>query len=136
MLAANPGRVYTRRALLESLWGDSEYRDPRTIDVHIRHLREKLEQDSRNPELILTVRVWATASGPMNPLRSVGGRLSIALLLVVAGALGIAYLVVVPRLENQLVDAKFSQLKETAALVLGCRARRRSRDQRRVRRLA
>jgi len=56
VLAANPGRVYTRRALLESLWGDSEYRDPRTIDVHVRHLREKLEQDSRNPELILTVR--------------------------------------------------------------------------------
>jgi DNA-binding response OmpR family regulator len=56
VLAANPGRVYTRRALLESLWGDAEYRDPRTIDVHVRHLREKLEQDSRNPELILTVR--------------------------------------------------------------------------------
>ena len=56
VLAAHPGRVYTRRALLESLWGDAEYRDPRTIDVHVRHLREKLEPDSRNPELILTVR--------------------------------------------------------------------------------
>jgi len=56
VLAANPGRVYTRRALLESLWGDADYRDPRTIDVHVRHLREKLERDSRNPELILTVR--------------------------------------------------------------------------------
>jgi DNA-binding response OmpR family regulator len=56
ILAANPGRVYTRRALLENLWGDAEFRDQRTIDVHVRHLREKLERDSRNPELILTVR--------------------------------------------------------------------------------
>jgi len=50
----------------------------------------------------------------MNPLKSVGGRLSIALLLVVVGALGIAYLVVVPRLENRLIDAKKSQLDEDA----------------------
>jgi DNA-binding response OmpR family regulator len=56
ILASSPGRVFTRRALLESLWGDAEYRDQRTIDVHVRHLREKLERDSRNPELILTVR--------------------------------------------------------------------------------
>jgi len=56
ILASNPGRVYTRRALLESLWGDAEFRDQRTIDVHVRHLREKLEEDSRAPELILTVR--------------------------------------------------------------------------------
>jgi DNA-binding response OmpR family regulator len=55
-LVANPGRVYTRRMLLEALWGSADYRDPRTIDVHIRHLREKLEADSRNPEYILTVR--------------------------------------------------------------------------------
>jgi DNA-binding response OmpR family regulator len=55
-MAAHPGRVYSRRALLEQLWGDSSYRDPRTIDVHVRHLREKLEPDSRNPQFILTVR--------------------------------------------------------------------------------
>jgi DNA-binding response OmpR family regulator len=55
-LASHPGRVYSRRMLLQSLWGSAEYRDPRTIDVHIRHLREKLESDSRNPEHILTVR--------------------------------------------------------------------------------
>jgi DNA-binding response OmpR family regulator len=55
-LAARPGRVFSRRMLLEALWGSAEFRDPRTIDVHIRHLREKLERDSRNPELILTVR--------------------------------------------------------------------------------
>jgi DNA-binding response OmpR family regulator len=42
--------------LLESLWGSSDYRDPRTIDVHVRHLREKLERDPKEPELIFTVR--------------------------------------------------------------------------------
>jgi DNA-binding response OmpR family regulator len=55
-LAANPGRVFSRRRLLESLWGDSAYREPRTIDVHVRHLREKLEAEPRSPEYILTVR--------------------------------------------------------------------------------
>jgi DNA-binding response OmpR family regulator len=43
-LVAQPGRVFTRQMLLESLWGDSAYREPRTIDVHVRHLREKLER--------------------------------------------------------------------------------------------
>jgi DNA-binding response OmpR family regulator len=56
ILASSPGRVFTRQALLEELWGGSEYREPRTIDVHVRHLREKLEADPREPVLILTVR--------------------------------------------------------------------------------
>ncbi len=55
-LAANPGRVFTREALLTRIWGDSAYRDPRTIDVHIRHLREKLEVDAKRPDYIFTVR--------------------------------------------------------------------------------
>ena len=55
-LASNPGRVFSRRQLLEALWGDSAYREPRTIDVHVRHLREKLEHDASEPEFILTVR--------------------------------------------------------------------------------
>ncbi len=55
-LAGAPGRVLTREMLLEQVWGDSAYRDPRTIDVHIRHLREKLERDPRRPEYLLTVR--------------------------------------------------------------------------------
>jgi DNA-binding response OmpR family regulator len=55
-LAAHPGRVYSRRMLLESLWGAADYREPRTIDVHVRHLREKLEPDPAEPEYILTVR--------------------------------------------------------------------------------
>jgi DNA-binding response OmpR family regulator len=55
-LVRSPGRVFSRSQLLERVWGDSAYRDPRTVDVHIRHLREKLEQDPRHPELIFTVR--------------------------------------------------------------------------------
>jgi two-component system, OmpR family, response regulator len=55
-LARSPGRVLSRETLLEHVWGDSEYRDPRTVDVHIRHLREKLERDPKEPELLFTVR--------------------------------------------------------------------------------
>src|SRR5215208_1648098 len=55
-LASHPGRVYSRRMLLEALWKSADYRDPRTIDVHVRHLREKLEAEPRSPEYILTVR--------------------------------------------------------------------------------
>ena len=56
VLASSPGRVFSRTMLLERMWGDSSYRDPRTIDVHIRHLREKLERDPKEPEYIFTVR--------------------------------------------------------------------------------
>jgi len=55
-LASSPGRVFTRDMLLTRVWGDSAYRDPRTVDVHIRHLREKLEADAKEPEYIFTVR--------------------------------------------------------------------------------
>jgi DNA-binding response OmpR family regulator len=55
-LAGAPGRVHTRQALLDKLWGGAAYRDPRTIDVHVRHLREKIERDPGEPEYIFTVR--------------------------------------------------------------------------------
>jgi len=55
-LAQGPGRVFTRDMLLSRVWGDSAFRDPRTIDVHIRHLREKLESDPKEPDYIFTVR--------------------------------------------------------------------------------
>ena len=54
-LARSPGRVFTRDMLLARIWGDSAYRDPRTIDVHIRHLREKIEPDPKEPEYLFTV---------------------------------------------------------------------------------
>jgi DNA-binding response OmpR family regulator len=55
-LARSPGRVLSRQTLLECVWGDSDYRDPRTVDVHIRHLREKLETNPKEPEFLFTVR--------------------------------------------------------------------------------
>ena len=54
-LMSRPGEVFNRQELLRAIWGDSAYRDPRAIDVHIRHLREKLEQRPEAPTLILTV---------------------------------------------------------------------------------
>jgi DNA-binding response OmpR family regulator len=55
-LMSRPGALFNRHELLRSIWGDSAYRDPRIIDVHVRHLREKLERRPSAPELILTVR--------------------------------------------------------------------------------
>src|SRR3954447_6336556 len=56
VLMRHPGRVYTREMLLDRVWGDSAFRDQRTVDVHTRHLREKVERDPKNPEHLLTVR--------------------------------------------------------------------------------
>jgi len=55
-LARSPGRVLSRETLLEHVWGGSDYRDPRTVDVHIRHLREKIEADPKEPRYLFTVR--------------------------------------------------------------------------------
>jgi len=55
-LISAPGRPFPRQELLRAIWGDSAYRDPRAIDVHVRHLREKLEERADDPKLILTVR--------------------------------------------------------------------------------
>jgi DNA-binding response OmpR family regulator len=55
-LARSPGRVFSREMLLARVWGDSAYRDTRTVDVHIRHLREKIELDPKLPEYLFTVR--------------------------------------------------------------------------------
>ena len=56
LLALNPGRVFTRDILLEKIWGYDHSRETRTVDVHIRYLRQKLEHDPANPEYIETVR--------------------------------------------------------------------------------
>ena len=57
-LASNPGRVYSREQLLEEVWGYDFCGDARTVDVHIRHLREKMEEHPAEPHYILTV--WGT----------------------------------------------------------------------------
>ena len=52
----HPGRVYTRDQLLDYVWGDETFVEPRTVDVHISRLRMALEEDKDNPQYILTVR--------------------------------------------------------------------------------
>ena len=54
LLMRNPGRVYSRENLLDLVWGYEYQGDYRTVDVHVRRLREKIELDSTNPQLILT----------------------------------------------------------------------------------
>lgn len=56
MLARSPGRVLTRRVLLERVWGNDFYGDERIVDVHIRNLRKTLGDDANDPKLIATVR--------------------------------------------------------------------------------
>jgi len=51
----NPGRVFSRGKLLEFLWGEEYFGDYRTIDVHVRHLRQKVERDPSNPKYFITV---------------------------------------------------------------------------------
>ncbi len=55
-LLAHRGHARTRHQLLEEAWGSDEYIDPRTVDVHIRWLRQKLEPDPDHPQYIETVR--------------------------------------------------------------------------------
>jgi phosphate regulon transcriptional regulator PhoB len=50
------GRVYSRAQLLDFVWGQDRFVEPRTVDVHVRRLREKVEDDPHRPSLILTVR--------------------------------------------------------------------------------
>jgi two-component system alkaline phosphatase synthesis response regulator PhoP len=52
----NPHRVYDRLQLLDLVWGSEVHVEPRTVDVHIRRLRKRIERDDANPELIVTVR--------------------------------------------------------------------------------
>ena len=117
-LATRPGRVFSRQSLLSALWGGAEYREPRTIDVHVRHLREKLEPDPGKPRYILTVRGvgyrFKDVSVGVRRFSGVGARLGLALLAVLAGALGLVYLIVVPSLQNRLVNSRLSQLERAS----------------------
>ncbi|HZK85091.1 MAG TPA: response regulator transcription factor [Desulfosporosinus sp.] len=56
VLVAHPGRVYSREELLERIWGYEYDGDTRTVDVHVRHLRLKVERDPSNPQYIETLR--------------------------------------------------------------------------------
>lgn len=56
LLMARKGKVYTRHEILDRLWGQDYIGDTRTVDVHVRWLREKVEPDPGNPERIVTIR--------------------------------------------------------------------------------
>ena len=53
---AHPGRAYSRDQLLEALWGEQRYVTPRTVDVHVRRLREQIEEQPDEPRHLVTVR--------------------------------------------------------------------------------
>jgi DNA-binding response OmpR family regulator len=55
-MARHPNRVFTRDQLFSQVWGSNFLGESRTVDVHIRYLREKLEEDPSHPKHILTVR--------------------------------------------------------------------------------
>lgn len=55
-LAKEPGRVFTREALLSEVWGYQHAADTRLVNVHVQRLRSKIENDPDNPEYVLTVR--------------------------------------------------------------------------------
>jgi DNA-binding response OmpR family regulator len=55
-LARHPGRVFSRDHLLDSVWGDARFVTPRSVDVYVRRIREKIEIDPENPRYLKTVR--------------------------------------------------------------------------------
>jgi two-component system response regulator MtrA len=65
-LAREPGRVFTRDALLSEVWGYRHSTDTRLVNVHIQRLRAKIEQDPEHPEIVLTVRGVGYKAGNQN----------------------------------------------------------------------
>jgi two-component system phosphate regulon response regulator PhoB len=67
----HPGRAYSRDQLLEAVWGEARYVTPRTVDVHIRRLREQIEEQPDNPRYLTTVRGFGyrfeEPAGPAGP---------------------------------------------------------------------
>lgn len=55
-LARHPGRVFSRDHLLDAVWGDARFVTPRSVDVYVRRIREKIESDAENPQYLKTVR--------------------------------------------------------------------------------
>ena len=52
----HPGRAYSREQLLEAVWGEQRFVTPRTVDVHVRRLREQIEEQADDPKFLTTVR--------------------------------------------------------------------------------
>ena len=56
LLIENPGKVYTKKQIYESVWDDAYYGDDNTIMVHMSHIRDKIEKDSKKPVYLKTIR--------------------------------------------------------------------------------
>ena len=113
--------------LLTRIWGDSAYRDPRTIDVHIRHLREKLERDAKDPEYLFTVRGVGYRfrdTETLTPLRSLTNRLALLFFAITLVVIAGVYLGVTSGLEAGVRDQKLDTLSARRAAVLGPDRRR------------
>jgi DNA-binding response OmpR family regulator len=67
MLAGHPGRAYTRRQLLDRVWGLDHDGDPRTVDVHVRWLRSKIEAEPGHPVRLVTIRGIGYRLDPPEP---------------------------------------------------------------------
>jgi DNA-binding response OmpR family regulator len=67
MLAGHPGRAYTRRQLLDRVWGVDHHGDPRTVDVHVRWLRSKIEAEPGHPVRLVTIRGIGYRLDPPGP---------------------------------------------------------------------
>ena len=67
MLAAHPGRAYSRRQLLDRVWGLEHQGDPRTVDVHVRWLRSKIEAEPGHPVRLVTIRGIGYRLDPPEP---------------------------------------------------------------------
>ena len=65
-LAREPGRVFTRDALLGEVWGYRHSTDTRLVNVHIQRLRAKIEKDPEHPEIVITVRGVGYKAGNQN----------------------------------------------------------------------
>jgi DNA-binding response OmpR family regulator len=65
VLAAHPRRVFSRSQLLDLAWGRDHFVTLRTVDVHIRRLREKMEEDPAKPSLVQTVRGFGYRFSPI-----------------------------------------------------------------------
>ena len=111
------------RVLLGRLWGDSKYRDPRTIDVHIRHLREKIETEPSQPRVPLhrarrrlpvprNRRLDRDAIGSSAPSAANSSSCSRS---ITAAAIGFIYLYVVPQLSSSLTAEKLRRPERVGA---------------------
>jgi two-component system response regulator MtrA len=64
-LAKEPGRVFTRDALLSEVWGYRHSTDTRLVNVHVQRLRSKIEHDAEHPEIVITIRGVGYKAGVM-----------------------------------------------------------------------